>query len=55
MENRSEEYIEGYNQGIKDFAERAKMYYQNTSGRPLPATIEYYLAQLANELSKEDK
>ena len=48
-------YEKGYNQGVKDFAERAKTYYKNTSGRPLPDTIEYYLTLIAKEMIKEDE
>lgn len=48
-------YEQGYNQGVKDFAERAKTYYKNTSGRPLPETIEYYLSLIAKEMIKEEK
>ena len=48
-------YERGYNQGVKDFAERAKTYYKNTSGRPLPETIEYYLSLIAKEMIKEEK
>ena len=32
-------YEAGYNKGINEFAERAKTYYKNTSGRPLPDTV----------------
>ena len=46
-------YEKGYNQGVTDFAERAKTYYKNTSGRPLPETVEYYLTLIANEMVKE--
>lgn len=48
-------YERGYNQGVKDFAVRAKTYYKNTSGRPLPETIEYYLSLIAKEMIKEEK
>ncbi len=48
-------YERGYNQGVRDFAERAKTYYKNTSGRPLPETIEYYLSLIAKEMIKEEK
>jgi hypothetical protein len=48
-------YERGYNQGVKDFAERAKTYYNNLSGRPLPDTIEYYLSQIAKDMIKEDQ
>lgn len=48
-------YEKGYNQGVCDFAERAKTYYRNLSGRPLPDTIEYYLTLIANEMIKEEE
>ena len=46
----NKEYKKGYEQGVKDFAERVKNYYRHTSGRPLPATVEYYIEQLEKEM-----
>jgi hypothetical protein len=46
----SDEYQDGYRQGVKDMAERIKTYYQNTTSRPLPATVEYYVDRLAKEM-----
>ena len=48
-------YEAGYNKGINEFAERAKTYYKNTSGRPLPDTVEYYLTNLCKDMVKEEK
>lgn len=47
-------YKNGYEQGVKDFAERVKTYYEHNSSRPLPATVVYYIDQIAKEL-KGDK
>ncbi len=40
----------GYAQGVKDFAERVKTYYRHTTSKPLPATVEYYVDQIAKEM-----
>lgn len=45
---------EGYNQGVKDFAERVKNYYRHTTSRPLPATVEYYIDRLEKEMTKDE-
>lgn len=45
-------YEDGYNRGVKDFAERAKTYYKNLSGRPLPDTIAYYLDMIAKDMAE---
>ena len=48
-------YKNGYAQGVKDFAERVKTYYRHTTSRPLPATVEYYIDQIAKDMiGKED-
>lgn len=46
-------YKNGYEQGVKDFAERAKTYYRHISSRPLPATVEYYIDQIKKEMVEE--
>ena len=46
-------YERGYDQGVKDFAERAKTYYEHNSSRPLPATVVYYIDQIAKEMTDE--
>ena len=46
---------EGYDQGVRDFAERVKNYYRHTSSRPLPATVDYYIDQIEKEMTKEDQ
>lgn len=53
MDNKSEEYIKGYERGVKDFAERAKNYYRYTTSKPLPATVEYYIEQIEREMLNE--
>ena len=47
-------YKNGYEQGVKDFAERVKTYYRHTSSRPLPATVEYYIDQIAKDMIKKE-
>ena len=46
---------EGYDKGVKDFAERVKNYYRHMTEKPLPATVEYYIDQIAKDMLKEDK
>ena len=48
-------YAEGYNQGVKDFAERVKNYYRHMTSKALPATVEYYIDQIEKEMLKEDQ
>lgn len=55
MSEKSAEYREGYEQGVKDMAERIKTYYRHTTSRPLPATVEYYIGQLAKEMIEDGK
>ena len=45
-------YKNGYEQGVKDFAERVKTYYRHTTSKPLPATVEYYIDQIKKEMSE---
>lgn len=53
MSGKSAEYREGYQQGVKDMAERIKTYYRYTTSRPLPDTVEYYIGQLAKEMIED--
>ena len=46
-------YRVGYDQGVRDFAERVKTYYEHHSSRPLPATVVYYIDQIAKEMLDE--
>ena len=46
-------YERGYDQGVKDFAERVKQYYNHYSTRPLPANVVYYIDQILKDLLKE--
>ena len=48
MDNK--EYREGYEQGVKDFAEKVKNYYRHMTSKPLPATVEYYIDQIEKEM-----
>lgn len=47
-------YAEGYDQGVKDFAEKVKNYYRHMTSKPLPATVEYYIDQIAKEMLEEE-
>lgn len=46
-------YKNGYDQGVKDFAERLKTYYDHHSSRPLPVTVVYHIEQIQNDLLSE--
>ena len=46
-------YKNGYDQGVKDMAERIKNYYRHTTSKPLPATVEYYVDQIAKEMIED--
>lgn len=48
-------YKNGYEKGVKDFAERVKQYYNHYSTRPLPVNVVYYIDQILKDLLKEDK
>ena len=43
-------YAEGYDQGVRDFAERVKNYYRHMTSKALPATVEYYIDQIEEEM-----
>lgn len=40
---------------IKKMQERLKKYYHHLSGKTLPASVEYHIDQIANEMLKEDE
>ena len=44
------EYEKGYDQGVRDFAERVKNYYRHMTSKALPATVEYYIDQIEEEM-----
>ena len=43
-------YNEGYEQGVKDFAQRVEKYYNYNSFKITPALVQYYIRQIANDL-----
>lgn len=52
----TEEYKKGYEQGVRDYAQRVKKYYKHLSGKTLTAVVEYVLTLMEEELiNKEDK
>lgn len=53
MDEKSEEYIKGYQQGVKDFAERAKTYCRFLGDKANSSMVEYYIAQLAKEMTEK--
>jgi DNA-binding protein Fis len=49
----SEEYRKGYEQGIKDYAERVKKYYSALTGKTMTAVVRYALTIMEQEMLKE--
>lgn len=46
----TEEYKKGYEQAIKDFAQRVERYYNYNSFKITPALVQYYIRQIAKDL-----
>lgn len=53
MDEKSEEYIKGYQQGVTDLAEKVKQYYTCLTGRTLTAVVVYFINQTAQELKEK--
>ena len=51
-ENKSAEYIKGYQQGAKDIADKIKKYYRCLGSMTNPVIMEYYIDQLLKEISE---
>lgn len=43
-------YNEGYEQAVKDFAQRVEKYYNYNSSKIAPALVQYYIRQIAKDL-----
>ena len=54
METKSD-YEKGYEQGIKDLAERLKNYYSNLRGTTYAVLTAYNIEQATKELLKEEE
>ena len=50
MENES--YREGYAQGVKDFAERLKLYYTSLAGKTMTLTVAYFIDLVEKEMTE---
>lgn len=50
---KSEEYIKGYEQGVKDFAERIKKYYESLRGTTFGALVTYNIEQIEREITEK--
>ena len=50
FKSKSEEYRKGYEQAIKDFAQRVEKYYNYNSFKVAPALVQYYIRQIAKDL-----
>ena len=51
----SEEYQQGYEQGIKEFAERLKKYYGNLQSTTVTVLVAYHVEQIKKELLKQEQ
>ena len=47
----SEEYKKGYEQGVKDFAERIKKYYHHLTGKTMTDVVEYVIDLMCKEMT----
>lgn len=53
MDEKSEEYIKGYEQGANDLAERVKKYYSNLKGKTPCALVEFHIDEIKKEILGE--
>lgn len=53
MEAENLEYKKGYEQGVRDFAERMKKYYSALTGKTMTAVVRYVLTIMEQEMLKE--
>lgn len=53
MIEKTEEYIKGYEQGVKDFAERIKKYYGSIKGTTYGALVTYNIEQIEREIAEK--
>lgn len=49
---KSEEYIKGYEQGVKDLAEKVKKYYGALKGNTYSSIVTYTIEQQAKDLTE---
>ena len=49
------DYIKGYNEGVKDLAERLERFYQSTARSTHSSTVAYHIEQIKADLLKEDE
>ena len=47
---KSAEYIKGYEQGVRDFAEKVKKYYASLNGNTYSSLVAYTIEQLTKAL-----
>ena len=51
----NEDYIKGYNEGVKDLAERLKRFYRVFRSFTYSASVAFHIEQIENELMMEEK
>ena len=49
------EFEKGYEQGVKDLAERLQRFYDNYRGSTYSAAVSYHVGQIKKDMLKEDK
>ena len=49
------EFEKGYEQGVKDLAERLEKFYNNYRGGTYSGSVSYHVEQIKKELLKEDE
>ena len=55
MDEHSKEYIRGYEQGVKDLADRILKYYSNLKGQTYSGIVTFTIEIAMNELLEEDE
>ena len=51
----TEEYRKGYEQGVKDLAEKLQKFYDNYRGSTYSAVVAYHVGQIKKDLLNENK
>lgn len=51
----NDEYRKGYEQGIKDFAERVKKYYTHLSGKTMSAVVKFVITIIEKEMLEDER
>lgn len=55
MNEKSAEYQRGYEQGVKDFAEKIKNYYNHLNGRTPATLVSFHVEEILKETLREEE